>query len=102
MAEVAWRPTPEYVENANVTRFMRAHGIDSIDEFRRRSVEEHGVVLGRGRGGPRHRVHDALRAGARQLGRDPLVEVVRRRPREPHAQLRRPARRWAAAATGSR
>src|SRR5688572_24798019 len=40
MAEVAWRPTPEYVENANVTRFMRRHGIDSIDEFRRRSVEE--------------------------------------------------------------
>jgi acetyl-CoA synthetase len=40
MAEVAWRPTPEYVENANVTRFMRRHGIDSIDEFRRRSVED--------------------------------------------------------------
>ena len=40
MAEVAWRPTPEYVENANVTRFMRKHGIDSIDEFRRRSIEE--------------------------------------------------------------
>ena len=39
-AEVAWRPTPEYVENANVTRFMRAHGIGSIDEFRRRSIEE--------------------------------------------------------------
>src|SRR6185436_18219385 len=40
MAEVAWRPTPEYVENANVTRFMRGHGIGSIDEFRRRSVED--------------------------------------------------------------
>ena len=40
MAEVAWRPTPEYVENANVTRLMRAHGIDSIDELRRRSVED--------------------------------------------------------------
>jgi acetyl-CoA synthetase len=40
MAEVAWRPTPEYVENANVMRFMRRHGIDSIDEFRRRSVED--------------------------------------------------------------
>jgi acetyl-CoA synthetase len=40
MAEVAWRPTPEYVEHANVTRFMRRHGIDSIAEFRRRSVEE--------------------------------------------------------------
>jgi acetyl-CoA synthetase len=40
MAEVAWRPSPEYIENANVTRFMRRHGIDSIDEFRRRSVED--------------------------------------------------------------
>ena len=40
MAEVAWRPTPEYVANANVTRFMRAHDIGSIDEFRRRSIEE--------------------------------------------------------------
>jgi acetyl-CoA synthetase len=40
MAEIAWSPSPEYVENANVTRFMRAHGIASIDEFRRRSIEE--------------------------------------------------------------
>src|SRR5919198_5259608 len=40
MPEVAWRPTPGYVENANVTRLMRAHGIDSIDELRQRSVEE--------------------------------------------------------------
>ena len=40
MAEVAWRPGPDYVENANVTRFMRKHGIGSIDEFRRRSIEE--------------------------------------------------------------
>jgi acetyl-CoA synthetase len=40
MAEVAWRPSPEYIENANVTRFMHRHGIDSIDEFRRRSVED--------------------------------------------------------------
>jgi acetyl-CoA synthetase len=40
VAEVAWRPSSEYVENANVTRFMRKHGIDSIDEFRRRSIEE--------------------------------------------------------------
>ena len=40
MAEVAWRPSPEYAENANVSRFMRQHGIGSIDEFRRRSIEE--------------------------------------------------------------
>jgi len=40
VAEVAWRPSPEYAENANVSRFMRQHGIGSIDEFRRRSIEE--------------------------------------------------------------
>src|SRR6185503_14776737 len=40
MAEVAWKPTPEYVEHANVTRLMRAHGVGSIDELRRRSVED--------------------------------------------------------------
>jgi acetyl-CoA synthetase len=40
MAEVAWQPSAEYVENANVTRLMRAHGVGSIDELRRRSVED--------------------------------------------------------------
>jgi acetyl-CoA synthetase len=39
---VIWRPTPEYVEKANVTRLMRTHGIESIDELRRRSVEDIG------------------------------------------------------------
>jgi acetyl-CoA synthetase len=40
VAELAWRPTPEYIENANVTRLMRAHGVESIAELRRRSVED--------------------------------------------------------------
>ncbi|MDQ3936040.1 MAG: AMP-binding protein [Actinomycetota bacterium] len=40
MSELAWEPTPEYVERANVTRFMRAHGVESIAELRRRSVED--------------------------------------------------------------
>jgi acetyl-CoA synthetase len=38
--ELAWQPHAEYVERANVTRLMRAHGIGSIDELRRRSVED--------------------------------------------------------------
>jgi acetyl-CoA synthetase len=42
VAEVAWEPTPEYVERANVTRLMQAHGIDSIGELRRRSIEDVG------------------------------------------------------------
>src|SRR2546421_9353649 len=40
MTELAWEPTPEYVERANVTRLMRAHGMGAIDELRRRSVED--------------------------------------------------------------
>jgi acetyl-CoA synthetase len=42
VTEIAWKPTPDYVERANVTRLMKAHGIDSIDELRRRSVEDIG------------------------------------------------------------
>src|SRR5947199_278602 len=39
-SDLAWEPTPEYVERANVTRLMNAHGIGSIGELRRRSVED--------------------------------------------------------------
>jgi acetyl-CoA synthetase len=42
VSEYAWEPTAEYVERANVTRLMRAHGISSIGEMRRRSVEDIG------------------------------------------------------------
>src|SRR5919198_4728379 len=42
MTELAWEPTPEYVERANVTRLMHAHAVDSIGELRRRSVEDIG------------------------------------------------------------
>ncbi|MEA2387410.1 MAG: acetyl-CoA synthetase [Thermoleophilaceae bacterium] len=40
MSDLAWEPTPEYVERANVTRLMRAHGIETIGELRRRSIED--------------------------------------------------------------
>ena len=40
MTDIAWTPSPEYVERANVTRLMRAHGIKDIGELRRRSVED--------------------------------------------------------------
>ena len=40
MADLAWEPTPEYVERANVTRLMRASGVDSIDGLRRRAVQD--------------------------------------------------------------
>ncbi|MDQ3991876.1 MAG: AMP-binding protein [Actinomycetota bacterium] len=40
MKDIMWRPTPEYVERANVTRFMRAHGIESSGELVRRSRDD--------------------------------------------------------------
>ncbi|HVS28613.1 MAG TPA: AMP-binding protein [Solirubrobacteraceae bacterium] len=40
MPDYAWEPTPDYVERANVTRLMRAHSIDSIEELRERSVQD--------------------------------------------------------------
>jgi len=30
MTDIAWTPSPEYVERANVTRLMRAHGITGL------------------------------------------------------------------------
>jgi acetyl-CoA synthetase len=40
LTEYAWVPTPEAVEHANVTRFMRAHGAADIDDLRARSVAD--------------------------------------------------------------
>jgi acetyl-CoA synthetase len=40
MSDYAWTPSAEYAERANVTRFMRAHGIDSYEELVRRSQED--------------------------------------------------------------
>jgi len=35
---IVWRPTKEYLERANVTRFMRTHGIATYEELLARSV----------------------------------------------------------------
>ncbi|MGZ4212416.1 MAG: acetate--CoA ligase [Actinomycetota bacterium] len=40
MDDFAWTPTPEYVEHANVTRLMRAHGIATYPELIRRSQQD--------------------------------------------------------------
>ncbi|MDQ3986205.1 MAG: AMP-binding protein [Actinomycetota bacterium] len=40
MSEYVWEPTSEYIEKANVTRFMRAHGIKDFIELVRRSQED--------------------------------------------------------------
>jgi acetyl-CoA synthetase len=37
---IVWRPTPEHIENANLTRFMRLHGIQDFNELLRRSTQD--------------------------------------------------------------
>jgi len=38
--DIVWEPTPDYIEHANLTRFMRQHGIKDFSELMRRSTEE--------------------------------------------------------------
>src|SRR3954453_6910203 len=40
MADYAWTPSDDYVANANVTRLIRTHGLATIDDLRRRSVND--------------------------------------------------------------
>ena len=40
MNDVVWTPTPEYVERANVTRLMRAHGIGTYESLLERSLND--------------------------------------------------------------
>jgi len=40
MTEYVWEPTSDYIENANVTRFMRSLGITDYGELARRSQED--------------------------------------------------------------
>ena len=40
MTDIVWRPSEEYVERANVTRFMRAHGIGSYEDLVARSQDD--------------------------------------------------------------
>ena len=40
MSEIVWNPSEQYVERANVTRFMRANGIGSYDELVKRSTDD--------------------------------------------------------------
>ena len=38
--EIIWRPTADYIENANLTHFMRQHEIKDFSELMRRSTED--------------------------------------------------------------
>ena len=38
--EIVWRPTPEVIERARITRLMRSLGVTTLAELQRRSVED--------------------------------------------------------------
>jgi len=38
--DIVWKPTSDYIERANLTRFMRHHGIQGFDELMRRSTDD--------------------------------------------------------------
>jgi acetyl-CoA synthetase len=38
--QVVWQPTPDYAENAHLTRFMRQHGLGDFDALLRRSTQD--------------------------------------------------------------
>jgi acetyl-CoA synthetase len=39
-SQIVWRPTPEYIEKAHLTRFMRQHNIINFEELVRRSTKD--------------------------------------------------------------
>lgn len=40
MKKIVWKPTKEYIENANITRFMKKHNIKNYDELIKKSTED--------------------------------------------------------------
>ena len=40
--EIVWRPSPDYIEKAHLTRFMRQHGIQDFKELMQKSTEDVG------------------------------------------------------------
>ena len=39
MTEIVWKPTGDYIEKANITKFMKKHGIKNYDELIKKSTE---------------------------------------------------------------
>ena len=85
--------TRDDIERANVTRLMRAHGIDTFDELRRPLGGRHRVVLGRRGAGPRDRVHRSLRRGRRSFAGTGVGHLVHAGHDQPRASVRRPVGR---------
>ena len=38
--EIVWKPTPEHIQHANLTAFMRTHGIKDFDELMHKSTTD--------------------------------------------------------------
>jgi acetyl-CoA synthetase len=38
--DIVWRPTPEVVERSRIGRFMRKHGVPSLEALQRRSIDD--------------------------------------------------------------
>jgi acetyl-CoA synthetase len=40
MKDIVWRPSKDYIDNANITRFMKKHNISCYDELIKKSTED--------------------------------------------------------------
>jgi acetyl-CoA synthetase len=38
--DIVWRPSPDYIERANLTAFMRKHGIKNFNELMKKSISD--------------------------------------------------------------
>ena len=40
MSDIVWKPNEDYIENANITRFMRKYNIKNYDELIKKSTDD--------------------------------------------------------------
>ena len=40
MSNIVWKPSNEYIENANITRFMKKYNIKDYDDLIKKSTED--------------------------------------------------------------
>ena len=77
---VVWKPTPDYIEHANLTRFMRQHGSKDFKELMHRSTKEVAWFTDVGVA----TCERAIFPGGGFGRRHPIPEMVRRREDEHH------------------
>ena len=90
--EIIWRPDPETASRTRIARFMRAHGLATLEDLQRRSVEDlewywSAVVRDLGWAWTH-----AVPEGGRHLARHPVAALVRGRAHEPDGPVRGRAR----------